>query len=276
MAGHNTGLKVLVILLLIISIALGAGGYYMLKKEQDKSAQLGQDLDAMSRKYRDAQSEIEQKATQISGLESSLDRANNEMSRLNSRLSEEQSARKDAVAKLDQLRADLAKQTGLASDLAKKLSDSENTIKDYDKRLKEMESQLKAVESKKAELETKAKAGEEKEKSGNVELGKIVVTPDAPEGSNKKESVNKAASKASASKPLAGRVLVLNKDYKFAVINLGSKDGVTPGMIFSVQRNNKAIGELKVEKVHETMSAAGFVYPELKDKISEGDSVIQK
>jgi len=38
----------------------------------------------------------------------------------------------------------------------------------------------------------------------------------------------------------------------------------------------KNIGEVKVEKVHDTMSAAGFVSPELKDKILEGDSVIQK
>jgi hypothetical protein len=71
-------------------------------------------------------------------------------------------------------------------------------------------------------------------------------------------------------------VLVVNKDYNFAVINLGSKDGVALGNEFAVYRNNKFIGDMKVEKVHDAMSAAGFSSGDMKDKVSEGDKVVQK
>jgi hypothetical protein len=60
------------------------------------------------------------------------------------------------------------------------------------------------------------------------------------------------------------------------VINLGSKDGVALGNEFAVYRNNKFIGDMKVEKVHDAMAAAGFSSPDMKDKVNEGDKVVQK
>jgi septation ring formation regulator EzrA len=268
MAGQNIGLKLLVVILLVISLALGGGGYFMLKKEQDRSAQLEMELTETQRKYKDAQSEVEQQNTKISGLSESLEKANSNISKLNIQLSDEQRAKKEALSKIEQLTSDLAKQSGLSGDLQKKLADSQGTLRDVDKRLKEMESQLKTTEAAKVELEKKVKSLEEK--TSSVELGKIVVSPE-PVVAAKKSETPKAAAKI-----LEGKVLVVNKDYKFAVINLGSKDGVAAGMVFSVMHSGKNIGDVKVEKVHESMSAAGFVTAEVKDKIIEGDSVTQK
>jgi hypothetical protein len=73
-----------------------------------------------------------------------------------------------------------------------------------------------------------------------------------------------------------GKVLVVNNDYNFIVINLGNKEGVEIGQLFSVYRGNKYIGDVKVEKVHDSMSAAGFVTPDIKDKVNEGDKVVRK
>jgi len=60
------------------------------------------------------------------------------------------------------------------------------------------------------------------------------------------------------------------------VINLGSKDGVNIGDIFSVYRGNKYIGDIKVEKIHDSMSAAELVSSDIKNKIKEGDKVLEK
>jgi hypothetical protein len=81
-----------------------------------------------------------------------------------------------------------------------------------------------------------------------------------------------AGEKASLLK-LSGNILVINRDYNFAVINLGSKNSIGVGDVFSVYHNDKYIGDVKVEKVHESMSAVGFLSSELKDKISEGDKI---
>ena len=126
--------------------------------------------------------------------------------------------------------------------------------------------------------------------AAGVELGKVVVnseiTDQAPNVENKAVE-NKANTPvlespkiqqkgdSSQSKPLEGKVTVVNKEYNFAVINLGQKDGIILGDQFSVNRDGKFIGDIKVEKVHESMSAAGFV-AELKDIIKENDLVVQK
>jgi hypothetical protein len=69
---------------------------------------------------------------------------------------------------------------------------------------------------------------------------------------------------------------VINNDYNFAVINLGSKDGIDIGAVFSVYHDNKYIGDVKVEKVHDSMSAVAFVSAEMKSSVYEGDPVVRK
>ena len=71
-------------------------------------------------------------------------------------------------------------------------------------------------------------------------------------------------------------VLVVNKDYDFVVTNLGSKDGINAGNILSVYHKNKYLGDIKVERVHDSMSAAGFTATAVKEKIVEGDKVVRK
>ena len=80
----------------------------------------------------------------------------------------------------------------------------------------------------------------------------------------------------SAARSLDGKVLVVNKDYNFLVVNLGAKEGVNVGDVFSVYHNNKYAGDVKVEKVHDAMSAAGFTSADMANKVSEGDRVIPK
>jgi len=60
------------------------------------------------------------------------------------------------------------------------------------------------------------------------------------------------------------------------VINLGSKDGVALDDVFYVYHSNKYIGDIKLEKIHDSMAAAGFVSANIKNKIAEGDRVVKK
>jgi hypothetical protein len=143
-------------------------------------------------------------------------------------------------------------------------------------------------------------------KTRDIELGKIVVsTPTEGAPAMNKAELAKAkkeqAAKAKAEKkqkallakktqqqpkpkpqqqaPVVsqseGKVLVVNKEYNFAVISLGSRDGVAVGKVFSVYHNGAYIGDMRVEKVHDAMSAAGFTTLD-KNKISEGDKVSSK
>jgi hypothetical protein len=184
-------------------------------------------------------------------------------------------------------------------DLQNKLTDANTFIKKSDEQLKDAITQKSALEKQVEELRTQAQ---------KVELGTIVVGSDAgkppvstpvPAKESRKEKAKKtdkpekapAAALVSPPEPvkqtvaskaalpgsgLEGKVLVLNKDYNFAVINLGSKDGVKLGDIFSVYHNDTFIGDVKVEKIHDSMSAAGFSSPETGTTIRENDKVVLK
>jgi hypothetical protein len=60
------------------------------------------------------------------------------------------------------------------------------------------------------------------------------------------------------------------------VISAGSKDGVDVGDEFTIYHGNTNIGDVKVEKLQEAMSAAGFISDDIKDKVREGDRAVKK
>jgi hypothetical protein len=99
-----------------------------------------------------------------------------------------------------------------------------------------------------------------------------------PAVSTEQKSFAAPAAAAPASAPASGdgKVLVVNKDYNFAVLNMGSKDGVTIGNVFSIYHAGKYVGDVKVEKVHDSMAAAGFLAAGMRDKIAEGDKAVLK
>jgi septal ring factor EnvC (AmiA/AmiB activator) len=265
---NNKG-KAVVFLIIAIVVALGLGGgvYYLLLQEKAKSADLDQQLTQIQQEQKTTKGELEEAKTKISGLEANLSDAKSKINELNSSLSKAKSDTSASLKDIEKFKSELDKEKKIKETIQKDLNDSVDTLKAMEARLKEMESKITELESKKKALEEKVKGLEEKVQ--NVELGKIVVSPDQGEGLGSEAG----SASVQAGVKLEGKIAVVNKDYNFAVINLGSKDGVSVNSIFSVTHNNKNAGDLKVEKVHENMSAAGFSTPDMKDKIAEGDKV---
>jgi myosin heavy subunit len=249
---------IILIVLIAISLVLAGGTFYSLTQAKKKNLELDQQLQELTVKHSATLMELDESKTKISSLQASVSEAEIKLSTLKGSLDKEKTAKEQAIAQLSQIKADLEKEFGVKGELEKKLAVSENALKDMQSRVDEMDKQLKGMESQKTDLEKKVKNYEAK--FGDVALGTIIVNPEAP------------AAKKSAAK-MEGRVLVVNKDYNFAVINLGTKDNLAAGSVFTVFHNNKNIGELKVEKVHEAMSAAGFGSDAVKEKIAEGDRV---
>jgi len=256
--------KIILIVLIAVSLSLAGSGFYLFQKERAKALELGQKLEELDAKQRATEAKLKESERLISDLQVKLQQAKSQLDTLSNDLQQEKAGRIEATAKLEELRQDLEQQKGLRSDLEKKLNDAQDD-------LKKTQSQLKLLISQKDELEAKLRDLEAKSKEielGNIVVNPEVITPQAP-------AEKRAASGTQAQAP-EGKVLVINKDYNFAVINLGSKDGVNLGDVFSIYHNNKYVGDVKVEKVHDSMSAAGFLSGDIKDKVSEGDKVVQK
>lgn len=275
---------IILIALIVIALSLAGGGFYMLKQEQKKNLDLQDKLEEINTKQRITETKLKESERFIADLQQKLQDAKSQIDTLSNGLQQEKSARQEALAKLELLRTDLEQQKTLRFDLEKKLTQAQDDVRKTQAQLSDLQAQKETLESKVKEIETKTQG---------VELGKIVVSPESaatePKGARAKEPKKEKKTKSTtaptkekggsllpAQGGLEGKVLVVNKDYNFVVISLGSKDGLALGDIFSVYSNNKYIGDVKVEKVHDSMAAAGFVEIDIKDKVSEGDKVTQK
>jgi len=253
---------IILIVVILISLGMAGGVFYFYQQEHSRNISLQGKLDELTSKQKLTEGKLQEAQKSVATLEDKLKAATDQLNTLTSQLQQEKTSKEDALAKMEQMRTDFNQQKGLRSDLEDKLTKAQDT-------LKTVQAKLGAIESEKAKLEAKIK---ELEAKSNVELGKIIVSPEG----NQVKAATTTSSPSAPAQNLEGKVLVLNKEYNFAVINLGSKDGVAIGDQFQVYQGNKTIGDLKIEKVQETMSAAGFVTEALKERIKEGDKVAKK
>jgi len=260
---------VILIILILVSLSFAGTAFFLLQKEKTKNLSLQEELESLKIKYNAAEARLQEYKKTISQLDLKLKDTQINLDTLSSTLEQETKAKEEALNQVEQLKRDLQQQKGLRADLETKLEETQ-------KNAQRAQAQLKAIESKKAELEAKIKDLEAQ--AQGVELGTIVV---GPEGSGvsgqaaRRLSAGQAKGKA-VTPPLEGKISVINKDYDFVVINLGSKDGVNLGDVFALYHNNKYIGDIQVGKIHESMSAADFTSGLMKDVVSEGDRVVQK
>jgi len=271
----------ILIVLFIISLALGAGAFYLYQKEHAQNTQLQGRIADLETRQRLVEGKLDESKKIAADLQLQLQEAKAKMSSLTDEFTKEKSAHTETLSQLEQYKTDLQEQKDLRQDLESQLK----IVQDDGKKIKE---QMKIIQQQKAELEEKIKNAEVS--AGGVELGTVVVNNEpvaaiekpvkAKASPAEKENVSKkvvpsVANSPSATKSLEGKVMVVNREFNFAVINLGSRDGVKVGDGFLISRDGKSIGEIKIEKVHESMSAAGFP-AELRDLIKENDKIAQK
>ncbi|MDP2831379.1 MAG: hypothetical protein Q8O02_03940 [Candidatus Omnitrophota bacterium] len=277
-------LLIVLIVLVTISLALTGGLFYLYQNEHTQNLKLQEQLVELDSRQRLSVRQLDESKKIATDLELKLQETKKSMDSLAGELVAEKSAHAETSNKLEQFKEDFSKQKSLREDLEKRLNQVQDDSKQTKEQIKIMQQQKVALEEKIKDLESGA---------AGVELGKVVINPEvlpppniaAPAQPKMADEKNKAPEAKAAkvtkkeqplsAKALEGNVMIVNKEFNFAVINLGSKDKVNVGDEFLVSRAGKPIGELKVEKVHEFMSAAGFNV-QLKDLIKENDKVTQK
>ena len=73
-----------------------------------------------------------------------------------------------------------------------------------------------------------------------------------------------------------GRILSVDKDTEFVIINLGSKDGLESGMILSVERGDEYLGDIQISRVQPEMSAADLIPPFSSQVVRKNDQVVAR
>ncbi|MEK6568292.1 MAG: hypothetical protein AABZ27_06125, partial [Candidatus Omnitrophota bacterium] len=198
----------------------------------------------------------------------------------------EKEAKESALAELSGVKSTIGDLTSAKSDLEAELKASKEALDD-------LRNQLTIIETAKQSLEQKLKESEVnlKVKDKDIQqLDNIVVTPAAgnvpavsagdinpvtplaPAPST--ADVPKVSSSEPAAAPLEGKVLVVNKEYDFIVVNLGQKENVGIGQTIEIFRKDKKLGQAKVEEVRDTMSVATPVTKDMIKQVKEDDRVV--
>ncbi|GEM_PF-453064 len=155
--------------------------------------------------------------------------------------------------------------------LDKKVQELQEGKRDLEKRLSEMEKMMAGRSSKinslKTELES-VKSGKDASDSGNgsVDLPAIVVHS----GAGASSGVDKA--KVSLQE-FPGKILAVNLDSNFVVIDLGSSFGVKVGDVFNVYRNGQSIGNIAAIQTRDAISACDI--KRMTTTLQIGDQVKQ-
>ncbi len=75
-------------------------------------------------------------------------------------------------------------------------------------------------------------------------------------------------------KGLSGSILVVNSDWNFVVLDVGSEDEVPEGAEMLVHRNDRFIGKIRVSNVKESMAVAEILRDWEQMPIQKGDNVL--
>ncbi len=179
----------------------------------------------------------------------------------------------EAVQRLPELEAQLQTEQGARQELEQKLSAAEERAKTLEEALNKMQQQgvespapvpveeaaPEAEEPQQEEpqpQEAPAVEEQDSERKEEVELEKIVVAPvkAAPEG----------------------RVVMVDTETEFVIVNLGANHGIKEEQVLAVSRGEDQLGEIKVTRVQPEMSAADFIPPLTSRQVRKDDSVVIK
>lgn len=165
--------------------------------------------------------------------------------------------------------------------LKEKIGELRTTLKSEADAKNELEKKIKVVEASKKELKAEiaklkeisapalAQHENDSDKEKNVEENKAGVV--------KKEETEKIELKeivVTPGKAMEGRIISVDKETEFVIINLGKKDGVKIGKIMSVYRGKDYLGDIKVTRLQPEMSAADLLPPFSSRLVRKNDRVV--
>ena len=190
-----------------------------------------------------------------------------------------------ATQERDTIQADLSKQT---QEFEEKTRTIQQELLTRDARVKELETKISDVEKKMAD-DAAAAAAAAAQKAKEEEAAKTAAAaaaapvdaaqeanpenPADPSAENKVELDKIVVNKADSVK---GRVLSVDKETEFIIFDMGAKSGIKQGDVLSVLRGADYLGDIKVSRVQDEMSAADLIPPFSSRMVRKNDTVVPK
>lgn len=181
-------------------------------------------------------------------LKESLESAKKEKDKIKEDLDEAQKKYKEVM---ELFKAEQERSIGLQ----KHLKELEEAKTQYESKLDTLKADLKPYNQRTADQQISSETIPPSSDKPKVELDKIVVNPN---------------------QGVRGKVLSFDKDAEFIVTSIGLKQGVKSGDVLSVYRGDEYLGDARVTRVQEELSAADIIPPFSSRKIRKNDIVVFK
>lgn len=217
--------------------------FFLYKQETDKRMTVEKNLTQVTAARVEAERQLSDTKKQLFLLQEKLKESEIKIKSLVNDLDVTKSSQEGIVSENTRLKESLAAAETEKNNLTQQITQAQTELNGLKEKVANLE---------KAELQKKAQV------PGEVPLGKIVVNPNSP------------------AEATPASIVTINKEYQFAVTNLGQEEGIMPDQILTVTRDNQILGELKVQRVQGNLSVADVIPPLNVDSLKEGDRVAIK
>jgi len=301
---NNSGktLTIFLVIMLIISVCLASIALYYYQNESVLRKSAEASLTKLKTVEAKLQGDLMESRKQFSLLEEKNKEMDEKINDLSESLDLEKSLKEAQKKENQDLREVLENENQskekMRTEMSKELTSAQEKVVALEAQLTSAQGRVKELESQNQGLEDKVKQTKSEpqtkieEPTSVVPVAPAVITETEPPISKesvippeeKTKEVAKENSKevelepivVSSSETPSGRVLSVDKENNFLILNLGEKDGVQPGFLMSIYRGNDYLGDVKVSRVQPEMSAADFIPPFSSQKVRKDDQVVAK
>jgi len=256
-------MKMKILIVLLILFLLGTiTGFWQVQRLKEENISLKERNEELEARKKIVETKLREKEDEIARLLSQIEEKIQQIASIEDQIKNDKAIKEEIILQLKNKEEELTKEKERVLELEDKLNKADIEFKNLLARAKDLESKKEDLEKKLKDLEAKPET---------VELGKIEVKGEEDIIEVKGEEDIQVMSPP---KRLEGKILVVNKDYNFAVINLGESDGLNLSDILSVYHQNEHLGNVKVEELRDKMSVVTFLDEGMKDTVKEEDFVI--
>ena len=280
--------KTLTALLIVILILLVSGtvvSFYLYQKEFQLRTSAETELKKVQEVEMKLQGELASAKKQVALLEDQNKDIEEKLESSMSDLEVEQGLKEKIKQENDSLKESMEKESQKAEklrlDLSKELEVIQKKLVSEQEHSKQLETQMQEFANKNSELEGRLSQTQSqllKDEDAPVAAAVEPAPPvDDVSSSNPNSGIElpKIVVNPNETNP-KGRILSVDQDTEFVIFDLGVQDGVKQGDMMSIYRGQDYLGDIKVTRVQDKMSAADLVPPISSRTIRKNDLVVLK
>lgn len=271
--------KVFCIIAIICSVGASIVGFLLASKKSGYASQLTEVENALKKAPAPVQYNADFRLNPEEPAATLL-RANEALEKTKTELASSQKLLSETQSRLSTSQAEVQKLTTEVTSVRRDLESKSAELKTVSDRLSETESTLKSMNDKLGgrSLESVlASLNESNEQVKVLEAEKKVIQDSLAQiqkDLNRLQELDRLREQSKAPIELSGRVVAINKQWNFVVLDVGKDDKLVEGVELTVYRGDSLVGKVRSVSVDATTAIADIMPEWTKTEIQVGDKVL--